>query len=140
MDPVECTKGHWNDPYPENGLCVVCGSWLPGNKNRFDKAEAGNLKTAAAARKRGLKQKAKDLLEGMGIKWNEAPKHLQMISETAAKTGNTKDMEFLLQQVGQLTAKPRPAEEVEDTVVEIHVSDALLESLEQLRALSKDSA
>jgi hypothetical protein len=132
MDPVECNQGHLNDPYPDNGLCVVCGKWMPGNKNRFDKQKAGELSAGHITKKKHLKQKAKDLLKDLDFKWKDAPKHLQMIAETAAKTGNTKDMEFLLQQVGQLTAKPRPSEEVEDTVVEIHVSDKLLESLKSL--------
>ena len=138
MNPVDCVNGHHNDPYPENGLCVVCGKWLPGNKNRFDSEKSGEMFTSKTAMQKNLRQKARDLIEGVELDPDDVPKHIQMMAETAAKSKNMKDMEFFLQQVGQLTAKPKAAEEVEATVIEVVVSDALLESLEVLSGISRD--
>ncbi len=44
--PIECNKGHINDPYPENGKCVVCSTFLPGNPYKLDseKAKAARAK------------------------------------------------------------------------------------------------
>jgi len=136
MDPVECNNGHLNDPYPESGNCVVCGNFLPGNDKRFSKESRAAINPGITAKKRGLEKKSREVLESLGIKWSEAPKYLQMMSETAAKSGNMKDMEFLLQQVGELKARPKSSEEVESTIVEVHISDAVIKSLETLDEIS----
>ena len=112
LEPVECNNGHVNDPYPENGKCVVCGNFLPGNPNRFDREKSGGMNTSKHAMARNLKQKARDLIEGVGLDPFDVPKHITMMADTTAKTGNSKDMEFFLQQTGLLTAKPKAAEEV----------------------------
>ena len=139
MDPVECKNGHVNDPYPENGQCVVCSMWLPGNKNIFKKEHTGEASTSRAAHKRALLAKAKELLEDLKVEWKEAPKHLRMIAETATRTSNSKDMEFLLQQVGELKAKPKSAEEFAEAEIVVNVDmKAMGETLKVLDGLSRD--
>lgn len=137
MDPVECTKGHINDPYPESGLCVVCGAWLPGNTRGWKK---GNKEgSSAAERKKALKAKARELLKDLGFDWKDAPSHLRMIAETATRSTNSKDMEFLLQQVGELKAKPKSAEDTVEAEIVVNVDmKAMGETLKVLDALSRD--
>ena len=139
MDPVECKNGHINDPYPEGGQCVVCRLWLPGNKNIWKEENTGEGNTSKADRKKALKAKARNLLKDLGFEWGDAPSHLRMIAETATRTSNSKDMEFLLQQVGELKAKPKSAEDTVEAEIVVSVDmKAMGDTLKVLDALSRD--
>ncbi len=132
-EPIECKLGHINDPYPENGRCIVCGKFLPGNESGFDSETA----KTHAARKRNqqkiLDEQAKALIKEAGFDvYKEAPMHLRMAAETAVRTRNMKDLEFFTQQTKQLTAKPKGAEDIKTATIEVFVSDKLLESLRHL--------
>ena len=143
MDPVRCKDGHLNDPYPDNGLCIVCRKWLPGNKMGFGgKVDAREAKGGAIEKRKSLKKKTKELLESLGVSWAKSPEYLKMMSETAARSGNTKDMEFLLQQVGELKAKPKSTEDVGEAEVVVYVTAKTAEHLEEtlgvLDSISRD--
>ena len=117
----------------------MCGAWLPGNKNRWSKENIGEANTSKSAHKKALKTKARDLLKGLNVEWGEAPTHLRMIAETAARSTNIKDMEFLLQQVGELRAKPKSAEDVLEAEIVVNVDmKAMGDTLKVLDALSRD--
>jgi hypothetical protein len=132
-EPVECKDGHINDPYPENGRCIVCGKWLPGNSSAYD---AETAKTHAARKrnqKKMLDEQAKLLIKEAGFPvYKDAPMHLRMAAETATRTRNMKDLEFFTQQTKQLTAKPKGSEDIKTATIEVFVSDKLLESLRHL--------
>ncbi len=136
MDPVTCAKGHLNDPYPESGRCVVCNNFLKGNRNIMTTEKAAELTERKKTGTKAHEETAQKIVEGEGFKWKEVTETIRQLVLNYAKQGNLKDLELALQQMGKLRAKPKQAEEAEDIVIEVHVSDKLLESLEVLDEIS----
>lgn len=106
------------------------------------KVDAREAKGGAIEKRKSLKKKTKELLESLGVSWAKSPEYLKMMSETAARSGNTKDMEFLLQQVGELKAKPKSTEDVGEAEVVVYVTAKTAEHLEEtlgvLDSISRD--
>ena len=129
--PVECSKGHINDPYPENGQCVVCSTFLPGNPYKLDSD------TAKAARAKGvggaqvIQDSAERILEDEGIPWDEATEGMRLLAVQFAKNGNNKTLELILQQIGVLKAKPKPGEEQTELKYEVTLTAGSLESIKR---------
>ena len=132
MDPVSCNQGHLNDPYPENGMCVVCGNFLKGNRHRMDSKKAAELDELKKTGTKAHSETARKIVEDEGFKWEEVTQTIRLLVENYVKRGNLKEMELALQQMGKLKAKPKQAEDVDETIIEVHVSDAVLESLDVL--------
>ena len=129
--PVECKHGHINDPYPENGLCVECGIWLPGNKYRLHGEEAKNAPTRGKIRRRSQEQIAKNVLEDEGVPWKEATEGLRQLALMFAKSKNVKTLELILQQIGVLKAKPKPGEEATELKYEVSLTSGSVEDLKR---------
>ena len=133
-EPVECSQGHLNDPYPENGRCIVCGHFLPKNPMALDSEKGRELQQRQMDQKLMLEERAHQLIKEAGFDvYEDAPMHLRMAAETAVRTRNMKDLEFFTQQTKQLTAKPKGAEDIKTATIEVFIEgDKLLESLRQL--------
>lgn len=137
--PVVCKRGHLNDPYPENGQCVVCSCFLPGNPYKLDSESGKDAKAKAHGGKKAIEESAQRILEDEGIPWDEATEGMRLLAIQFAKNGNNKTLELILQQIGVLKSKPRPGES--ETVVEYQVSltaptvEGLKRSLADLESL-----
>ena len=134
MDPVTCNQGHLNDPYPENGRCIVCGHFLKGNPAAIDSEKGRELQQRQMDQKLMLEERSHHLIKEAGFDvYDEAPMHLRMAAETAVRTRNMKDLEFFTQQTKQLKAKPKGAKDIKDAIIEVFIEgDNLLESLRHL--------
>ena len=139
MPAVECARGHWNDPYPNDGKCVECGLYLPANPTALKSEDMDAINKRKAAGGKSVDEIAHAVLEDEGVPWKEATEGLRQLSLQFAKTRAVKTLELIYQQIGALKAKPKSAEG--DTVVEYQVSltagtvDGLKRSLADLESL-----
>ena len=115
-----CARGHWNDPYPENGQCRECNVFLPANPTAITSELAGEYNRRRASGGKSQDEIAHSVLEDEGIKWDDATEGLRQLSLQFAKTKNVKTLELILQQIGVLKAKPKSGES--EQVVEYQVA------------------
>ena len=137
-EPVKCNScGTVNDPYPDNGLCVKCNHFLPGNRFRLPPGK--NLQD----RKKRIKKRARQYVEDQGLKWGEIDAITQDLALRAATTKNRHDSSLLLEQLGKRKAKPKaddPNAEAEIVIVMTgETVEMLEESLGVLDKLLQDS-
>ena len=127
--PVECKQGHINDPYPENGQCVVCSTFLPGNPYKLDSEKAKAARAKGVGGEKAIEASAHMILEDEGIPWDEATEGMRLLALQFAKNGHNKTLELILQQIGVLKAKPKPGEEATELKYEITLTGATVEDL-----------
>ena len=139
LDAVECSRGHWNDPYPHNGKCVDCGVYLPSNPDALTTDTAKNLQAQRRLGTKAQDQIAHDVLKDEGIAWEDATEGMRQLALLFAKSKNVKTYELILQQIGVLKARPKPGEaDVEvrhEVVLAAPTVDALGRSLDDLKRL-----
>ena len=111
LKAAECARGHWNEPYPDNGKCTVCGLYLAANPDVLTSESAAEYRGLQAGGARSREEIARAILEDEGIPWEKATEGLRQLSLQFAKSKNTKTLELILQQIGVLKAKPKPGEE-----------------------------
>ena len=137
--PVECKRGHWNDPYPENGQCAVCSTFLPGNPYKLDSEKAKDTRAKGVGGKKAIEASARMILEDEGIPWEKATEGLRLLAMQFAKNGHNKTLELIYQQIGVLKAKPRPGEEQTELKYEVSLTadtiDSIKGSLQDLNAI-----
>ena len=129
--PVECSRGHPNDPYPENGKCVVCQVYLPDNKEGFTSEDMAEINKRKAEGGKTQDEIARGVLEDEGVPWDEATEGMRQLSLLFAKSKNTKTYELILQQIGVLKAKPKPGEEQTELKYEVSLSAGSVEDLKR---------
>ncbi|KKN56372.1 hypothetical protein LCGC14_0572830 [marine sediment metagenome] len=139
MDPVSCKKGHLNDPYPESGRCGICNNYLPGNRDRFDSKRASASRNLQTTGEKANLETAMLIVEDDGFKWDEIGEGNRTLVTRWVEAKDRPAYELYLEQMKRRQARPKATEETEDTVIEVHVSDALLESLEVLRELQREA-
>ncbi len=127
--PVECSRGHPNDPYPENGKCVVCQVYLPDNKEGFKSEDMAEINKRKAEGGKTREEIAHGVLEDEGVPWDEATEGMRQLALLFAKSKNTKTYELILQQIGVLKAKPKPGEEQTELKYEVSLSAGNVEDL-----------
>lgn len=132
-DGVECARGHWNSPYPEDGKCRVCHTYLPGNKDRLTSETAAVLNKRSYLSGRTKKERLQLMIEQAGYTMSTVPEVILMYAETAIQTGAASDLDKFAQQVEQLKPAPR-ARQDDDTPEEpptvVINGDALKETLD----------
>ena len=111
-DAVECSRGHWNDPYPHNGKCVECGVYLPSNPDVLTSETAAVYRLNQVESGKSREEIAHDVLEDEGVSWDEATEGMRQLALLFAKSKNVKTYELILQQIGVLKARPKPGEAV----------------------------
>ena len=129
--PVECFRGHMNDPFPENGKCTVCHVYLPGNKQGFKSEDMAEINRRKAEGDKSREQIAHDVLEDEGLPWDEATEGLRQLAFMFAKSKNIKTYELILQQIGVLKAKPKPGEEATELKYEVSLTADSVDSLKR---------
>ncbi len=129
--PVECSRGHPNDPYPENGKCVVCQVYLPDNKEGFKSEDMAEINRRKAEGDKSREQVAHDVLEDEGLPWDDATEGLRQLAFMFAKSKNIKTYELILQQIGVLKAKPKPGEEATELKYEVSLTADSVDSLKR---------
>ena len=113
MEPVECARGHMNDPYPEDGKCVECHIFLPGNPDAiYDAERARELNEHKTAHEQNREKRAKKYIEEAGGTWEKTDAIMQDLAIRYATTLNRHDGELLLKQLERLKAPPRLKEEL----------------------------
>ena len=136
---VECWRGHVNDPYPDNGMCVVCSAYLPGNTEGFKSEDMLEINRRKAEGAKTREQIAHDVLEDEGISWEDATEGMRQLALLFAKSKNVKTYELILQQIGQLKARPKPGEADVEVKHELSLTartvDSLSKSLDDLKRL-----
>lgn len=133
MDPVECKKGHLNDPYPESGRCVVCNNYLEGNRDRFDSEKGAGARQIQVTKEKANLETAKRIVADDGFEWDEIGEGNRTLVMNWVEKSDRPSYVLYLEQMEKRMAAPRPVEKAEDTVIEVHVSDNLLKSLESLQ-------
>ena len=131
LTTVTCSRGHENTPYPENGRCVVCQTYLPGNPDALTSEKAKEINEKTKEGTRAQREVARRLLSDEGIEWAAATEGLRQLAFRYAKDGNNRTLELLLQQVGALKAKPKPGEEQTELKYEVSLTAASVDSLQQ---------
>lgn len=129
--PVECSRGHWNDPFPENGKCTVCHVYLPGNKQGFSSEDMAEINIRKAEGGKTRDEIARGVLEDEGIPWDDATEGMRQLALLFAKSKNVKTYELILQQIGVLKAKPKPGEEQTELKYEVTLTAGSLESIKR---------
>lgn len=129
--PVECKQGHINDPYPENGQCVVCSTFLPGNPYKLDSEKAKDARAKGVGGAKAIEESAHKILEDEGIPWDEATEGMRLLAMQFAKNGHNKTLELILQQIGVLKAKPKPGEEATELKYEVSLTSSNVEDLKR---------
>lgn len=132
MKPVECNNGHLNDPYPDTGRCVVCNDWMPGNRHRFDSKKGAASRQRQVTGEKANLETAKRIVADDGFEWGEIGEGNRTLVMNWVANNDRPSYVLYLEQMEKRMAAPRPIEKAEDTVNEVHVSDELLKSLEQL--------
>ena len=126
-----CARGHIvEDDSLER--CPVCRIFLPGNSTRV----VGGVAVNVAA----LDNRARELVEGEGLQWDEIPESLRQIATKAAKkTGSASDMTLFLKQAGSLKPVPRsgaePAQDVTEIVLTAETVEGLARTIATMKAL-----
>ena len=129
--PVECSRGHWNDPYPNNGKCVECGVYLPSNPATFTTETATEATELRDGGKKSREEIAHGVLEDEGVPWDDATEGMRQLALLFAKSKNTKTYELILQQIGVLKAKPKPGEEATELKYEVSLTGRSVEDLKR---------
>ena len=136
---VECSKGHVNDPYPDNGKCIVCQVYLPGNPYVLKSEDMAEINKRTAAGGKTREQIAHDVLEDEGIAWDDATEGMRQLALLFAKSKNVKTYELILQQIGVLKARPKPGEMEVAVMHELSLTagnvEALSRSLKDLKRI-----
>ncbi len=127
--PVECSRGHFNDPYPYDGKCVECGVYLPSNPTTFTAETAADAASMRTGGDKSREEIAHAILEDDGLPWDDAPEGLRQLALLFAKSKNTKTYELILQQIGVLKAKPKPGEEQTELKYEVSLTSSSVEDL-----------
>lgn len=131
QEPVKCSKGHLNTPYPGDGRCVECGIYLDNNPDVFTPDSAAEGRKVRSTLEGAREKTARRLLEDEGIPWDNATEGLRQLAMRYIKDGNNKTLELLLQQVGALKAKPKPGEEATELKYEVSLTAGSVEDLKR---------
>ncbi|KKN11993.1 hypothetical protein LCGC14_1020860 [marine sediment metagenome] len=139
MDPVKCAKGHLNDPYPDTGRCVVsgCNLWLPGNKNIMTTEKQKETVERKKTGTKAHKETARQIVADDGFEWDDIGEGNRTLVMNWVVRNDRASYVLYLEQMRKRLAAPKASEKVEDIVIEVHVSDELLRSLEVLN-VSRD--
>ena len=137
LPAVECSRGHWNDPYPDNGKCVECGVYLPANPAIFTAETAAEASALQDGGSKSREEIAHRVLEDEGVPWDDATEGLRQLALQFAKSKNTKTLELILQQIGVLKAKPKPGEEKTELKYEVTLAASTVAELEHSLAVLK---
>lgn len=129
--PVECFRGHMNDPFPENGKCTVCHVYLPGNKEGFTSEDMDEINKRKAEGGKTREEIAHGVLEDEGVPWDEATEGMRQLALLFAKSKNTKTYELILQQIGVLKAKPKPGEEQTELKYEVSLTAGSVDDIKR---------
>ena len=129
LTAVTCSRGHENTPYPENGRCVVCQTYLPGNPSALTSERAKEINERSKEGTRAQREIARRLIEDKGTKWADAPEEVRQLALQYAKTGNNRTLELFLQQIGVLKAKPKPGEEQTELKYEVSLTADTIDSI-----------
>ena len=132
---VECARGHWNDPYPNDGKCVDCGLYLPANPTVLTSEQVAEANRRRASGGKSMDEIAHRVLEDEGIPWDKATEGLRQLALQFAKSKNTKTLELILQQIGVLKAKPKPGDEPTELVYALTLSAGTVAELERSLAV-----
>ena len=137
--PAECSRGHVNDPYPDNGKCVVCQVYLPNNPYALTSERMPEINRRKAEGDKTREEIAHDVLEDEGIPWDEATEGMRQLALLFAKSKNVKTYELILQQIGVLKARPKPGETEVEVKHELSLTapsvDSLSKSLDDLKRI-----
>ena len=136
MDPVECANGHLNDPYPESGRCVICNNFLKGNRHRLDSKKASAYRKLQVTGEVANLETAMLIVEDDGFEWDEIGEGNRTLVMRWVEAKDRPAYELYLEQMKRRQARPKATEETEDTVIEVHVPEAVLKSLEDLSEIS----
>lgn len=136
MDPVSCKNGHLNDPYPESGRCVVCNNYLPGNRDRYDSKKGSAARMSQVTKEKTHLETARRIVADDGFEWDDIGEGNRTLVMRWVTVNDFSAYKLYLDQVKKRMAPPKATEETEDTVIEVHVSEAVLESLEVLSEIS----
>ena len=128
---VECSRGHYNDPYPYDGKCVECGVYLPSNPTVLTSEQVAEANRRRASGGKSQEEIARSILEDDGLPWDDAPEGLRQLALLFAKSKNTKTYELILQQIGVLRAKPKPGEEQTELKYEVSLTSSSIEDLKR---------
>ena len=137
MDPVTCGRGHLNDPYPESGRCVVCGNFLKGNRNIITTEKQKEYRERKKTGTKAHGETARQIVKDDGFEWDDIGEGNRTLVMNWVVRNDRASYVLYLEQMRKRLAAPKASEEVEATVIEVHVSDALIESLEVL-SVSRD--
>lgn len=142
-DPVHCAKGHLNDPYPEDGRCVQCKIWLPGNPFKTEPGYGAEISEKRDLRREQILKRAKQYVEEAGREWdNDIDAILQDLAIRAVTTKDRHDMSLLLVELGKKHATPKSSEEVVAAEFSVVITGetvaTIQESIDELDALSRD--
>ena len=127
--PVECARGHYNDPYPENGQCTECSIYLPANPAKFTPDTGKEARARGVGGDKSRDEIAHGVLEDEGVPWDDATEGMRQLALLFAKSKNTKTYELILQQIGVLKAKPKPGEEAVKVEYQVAITAATVDSL-----------
>ena len=134
--PVECKNcGHFNDPYPENGLCVECSKFLKGNPHALQSSDMPDVHNRQNTRRRAIKNRAKQYVEEAGLKWSTVGALTQDLAVRAATTHDRHDSTLLAEQLEIRKPRPQSGEAPDITNIDIHISDELADSLRDLKEI-----
>ena len=131
LPPVECKRGHLNDPYPENGQCTECNIFLPANPYALDSESGKEVRAMGVGGAKTREEIAHGVLEDEGVPWDEATEGMRQLALLFAKSKNTKTYELILQQIGVLKAKPKPGEEQTELKYEVSLTAGSVESIKR---------
>ena len=131
LPSVECSRGHLNDPYPDNGRCTVCGIYLAVNPDAYTSESAAESNRRKAGGEKSREEIAHGVLEDEGVPWDEATEGMRQLALLFAKSKNTKTYELILQQIGVLKAKPKPGEEQTELKYEVSLTAGSVESIKR---------
>lgn len=129
LTTVVCSRGHENTPYPTNGRCVVCQTYLPGNPSALTSEKAKEINEKAKEGTKAQREVARRLIEDKGTKWAAATEEIRQLALQYAKTGNNRTLELFLQQMGLLKARPKPGEEQTELKYEVSLTSSNVEDL-----------
>ena len=142
MKPATCTKCKTvNDPYPEDGLCRQCRSFLKGNPYTLQSEDMPGVEKRKSGRRQQIENRAKQYTTDAELKWSETPAITQDLAIRFATTKDRHDGELLLQQLDMLKARPKSSEDLVETEFSVVLTaknvGALEQSLEVLDALTR---
>ena len=139
LAPTECSRGHLNDPYPDDGRCMTCNIFLPSTPGRLNSERAKELQARRRITTKAQDEIARDVLADEGVPWDEATEGMRQLALLFAKSKNVKTYELILQQIGVLKARPKPGETEVEVKHELSLTapsvDSLSKSLDDLKRI-----